>query len=117
VERQVRGWADAEAAGSGLDVRAAKASVELHPPVATDKGTVIEGLADGLRTACYLADDLGDLPGYDGLDRLAARGVHAARVAVRGPETPPAVLDRADVVVDGPEGAVGLLRDLLAAAG
>jgi trehalose 6-phosphate phosphatase len=116
-EAAVRVWAAGEAARTGLDVRSAKQSVELHPPVATDKGTVIAGLAEGLRAVCYLADDLGDLPGFDGLDRLAAAGVHAARIAVRGPETPPPILERADVVVEGPEGAVVLLEALAAAAG
>ena len=111
----VRVWAAEEAARSGLEVRSAKQSVELHPPVATDKGTAIEGLATGLTAVCYLADDMGDLPGYDGLDRLAAAGVHAARIAVRGPETPADILDRADVVVDGPEGAVLLLEALVSA--
>jgi trehalose 6-phosphate phosphatase len=115
LDEAVRAWAAAEAATSGLDVRSAKQSVELHPPVATDKGTVIEGLADGLGAVCYLADDVGDLPGFDGLDRLATRGVHGVRIAVRGPETPPEVLERADVVVDGPEGAVALLEALRAA--
>jgi hypothetical protein len=43
--------------------------------------------------------------------------VHAARIAVRGPETPGVVLDRADVVVDGPDGAVALLEALVAASG
>ena len=111
----VRVWAAEEAARSGLEVRSAKQSVELHPPVSTDKGTAIEGLATGLTAVCYLADDMGDLPGYDGLDRLAAAGVHAARIAVRGPETPADILDRADVVVDGPEGAVLLLEALVSA--
>jgi trehalose 6-phosphate phosphatase len=115
-EDEVRVWAAGEAARSGLDVRSAKQSVELHPPVATDKGTVIEALGAGLAAVCYLADDMGDLPGFDGLDRLAAAGVHAARIAVRGPETPGVVLDRADVVVDGPDGAVALLEALVAAS-
>jgi trehalose 6-phosphate phosphatase len=115
-EDEVRVWAAGEAARSGLDVRSAKQSVELHPPVATDKGTVIEALGAGLAAVCYLADDMGDLPGFDGLDRLAAAGVHVARIAVRGPETPSVVLDRADVVVDGPDGAVALLEALVAAS-
>jgi hypothetical protein len=34
------------------------------------------------------------------------------RVAVRGPETPPAVIEAADVFADGPEGLVDLLRTL-----
>jgi hypothetical protein len=34
------------------------------------------------------------------------------RVAVRGPETPRAMVEAADVVVEGPEGLVDLLRTL-----
>jgi trehalose 6-phosphate phosphatase len=115
-EPAMRSWAASEAAASGLEVREAKRSVELHPPVATDKGTVIEALAGGLAAVCYLADDLGDLPGYDALDRLAASGVHAVRVAVEGPETPAALTERADVVVDGTAGAVALLEALAQAS-
>jgi hypothetical protein len=36
----------------------------------------------------------------------------AVRVAVRGPETPPALIEAADVVAEGPEGLVDLLRTL-----
>lgn len=111
-EPTIRSWAASEAAETGLDVREAKRSVELHPPVATDKGTVIEALGGGLAAVCYLADDLGDLPGYDGLDRLAAAGVHTVRIAVQGSETPAQLVDRADVVVDGTAGAVALLQEL-----
>ncbi|MBV9951207.1 MAG: trehalose-phosphatase [Acidimicrobiia bacterium] len=115
-EPRIRSWAATEAEATGLDVREAKRSIELHPPVATDKGTVIEALAADLGAVCYLADDLGDLPGYDGLDRLAEAGVHTVRIAVLGPETPAALTDRADVAVDGPAGAVALLEELAQAS-
>ncbi len=90
-------------------------SVELHPPVAVDKGTAVEALVavPVIRAVCFLGDDVGDLPAYDALDRLAAVGVHALRVAVRSAEAPPALLERADVVVEGPAGAVAFLEDLL----
>ena len=52
----------------------------------------------------------------DALDRMAGEGVHAVRVAVAGPEAPPALLERADLVLDGPQGVVALLRDLAAQA-
>jgi hypothetical protein len=35
------------------------------------------------------------------------------KVAVRGPETPEALLDAADVAVDGPGGLVAFLRQLV----
>jgi trehalose 6-phosphate phosphatase len=110
----VRAWADEDASTSGLVVRAAKASVELHPPVKADKGTVIERASAGLRAVCFLGDDVGDLPAFDGLDRLAAAGVHTIRVGVATEEAPPELLARADVVVDGPQGALEVLQRLAA---
>jgi trehalose 6-phosphate phosphatase len=109
---RIRAWADDEARRSGLVVRSAKASVELHPPVHADKGTVVEAAAAGLAAVCFLGDDVGDLPAFDALDRLAAGGVHTVRVAVSTPEAPAEMLERADVVVDGPQGALATLERL-----
>jgi trehalose 6-phosphate phosphatase len=106
-------WADGAAGAVGLHVRPAKRSVELHPPVAVDKGTVVEGLVGPLGTACFIGDDVGDLPAFDALDRLAARGCRTLRVVVQSPEITPQVLARADVVVPGPDGTLALLRELL----
>ena len=80
-------------------------SWELRPPVPTDKGTVVAGLAAGLRAVCFVGDDTGDLPAFGVLGQLRAGGVDTLAVAVGGPETPPEVLAAADLVVDGPAGA------------
>jgi trehalose 6-phosphate phosphatase len=109
----IQAWAAEAAEQSGLALRSAKMSVELHPPVAVDKGTVVEERAVGLATACYIGDDDGDVPAFDALDRLAGRGLVTLKVAVRTPESTPALLTGADLEVDGPEGAVRLLRSLL----
>ena len=93
--------------------RAARLSVELHPPVEADKGTVLEGLAEGFRNVCFLGDDVGDVPAFAALERLGEAGAVTLAVAVSSPETDPAVLAAADVVVDGPAGALALLRRLL----
>ena len=37
-------------------------SAELRPPLDVDKGSVVGGLAAPCSAACYLGDDLGDLP-------------------------------------------------------
>jgi trehalose 6-phosphate phosphatase len=106
-------WATEAADRSGLHLRRAKMSLELHPPVAIDKGSVVEARAAGCTAAMYVGDDEGDLPAFEALDRLAGGGVAALKVAVRTPEASPGMLAAADVLVDGPEGAVTLLSALL----
>lgn len=97
---------------SGLEVRAARMSVELHPPVPTDKGTVVEQLAATAEVALFAGDDTGDIAAFDALDHLADRGVEGVRVAVRSDEAPADLLDRADLVVDGPAAVLDLFRSL-----
>jgi len=113
LEPAVTEWAEKQAVRSGLTVRSAKMSIELHPPIAADKGTALRDLADGLATVLYLGDDLGDLPAFDQLDVLQGSGTATVRVAVRSDEAPSELLERADIVVDGPVGAVELLAALL----
>lgn len=115
LEPAVRALAAEQAEQSGLLVRDAKMSVELHPPIAADKGTVLRTLAaahDG--AVVVVGDDLGDLPAFDVLDELAADGRPVVRVAVGGSEAPAALTGRADVVVAGPEDVRALLATLVA---
>ena len=53
-------------------------------------------------------DDLGDLPAF-----AVAATLGGLRVAVRSAEAPPALLEAADLTVDGPEGMRELLERLL----
>ena len=71
-------------------------SVELHPPVDIDKGTVVADLAADADSALYAGDDVGDLPAFAALDALAARGGATSarrrrrrRVTPRGRGPPP----------------------------
>jgi trehalose 6-phosphate phosphatase len=114
IAREVEALGRLLADRGGLAVRPARMSVELHPPVAADKGTVIERFAATASAAMFVGDDLGDLPAFDALDRLAATGAHVARVAVRSDEAPPALVERADLVVDGPPAVLDLFRRLAA---
>jgi trehalose 6-phosphate phosphatase len=106
-------WATEAARRSGLRLRPAKMSLELHPPVAVDKGTVVTARAAGMGAVAYVGDDEGDLPAFAALDALAAAGVATVKVAVRTPETAAALLAQADLEVDGPAGALALLQALL----
>ena len=112
-EAAVRSWVADEAARTGLEVLPARKAAELRPPLRRDKGTALATAAAGLGAACFLGDDRGDLAAFDALDRLAGDGVHVTRIAVRSSEMPEELERRADIVVDGPEGALELLRALL----
>jgi trehalose 6-phosphate phosphatase len=113
IADEVTAWAAHQAARSGLRVRPARMSVELHPPIDADKGSAVEDLAVKLANLCYVGDDIGDLPAFAALDRLAERGIHTVSVAVRSDEVPTELIAAADVVVNGPRGALNLLRQLL----
>jgi trehalose 6-phosphate phosphatase len=110
----VERWATEQAERTGLIAHRGKMSVELRPPLASDKGTVVSMLAAGLDRVCFVGDDRGDLPAFAALAALAGAGVETLAVAVGSDETPPDLLAAADAVVDGPDGARGLLAALAA---
>lgn len=111
-------WAERCAAELGLEIRPARMSVELAPPLAMDKGAVVERLCAGRTAALYLGDDIGDLPALEALERLGAGGAVATlRLAVASDEAPPELLAAAEQVVDGVAGAVEVLQALAAGAG
>ncbi|MDQ6783973.1 MAG: trehalose-phosphatase [Actinomycetota bacterium] len=99
-------------ANTGLATHPGRMSVEIRPPVATDKGTVVAELGAGRDAVCFLGDDRGDLPAFAALGDLRAAGAATLAVAVASAEAPGELLRRADVVVDGPEAAVRLLGQL-----
>lgn len=113
---QNSGWVQefgaAEADRTGLVAHPGKMSVELRPPVGSDKGTVVEELAGGLRAVFFAGDDVGDVPAFEALRRLRNAGVVTLSVAVGGAEARPEVLEAADLVVDGPEGVLHLLEEM-----
>ncbi|HUF84172.1 MAG TPA: trehalose-phosphatase [Acidimicrobiia bacterium] len=104
----------------GLVTYATRMARELRPPVPVDKGTAVESLlATGFFAAAFAGDDRGDLPAFDALDRAqrAGRLTHAVRVAVGSSESPPELLERSDLVVEGPAALAALLAGLAQAAG
>lgn len=123
-----RAAADVEAARGALDALASelverhgllraggRLAFELRPPREFSKAAVVlERARDlGLRAALFAGDDRVDLPAFDALDALAEEGVSTVKVAVDSDEAPSELLERADLVVAGPDGAVELLRGLL----
>jgi len=98
----------------GLTVVPGRMVFELRPPVRLTKRDVVDqrGRELGLTALAFIGDDTVDLPGYDALDRFAEEGAVCLRVAVRSDEAPAALLERADMIVDGPAGVLELLGDI-----
>lgn len=98
------GRADTE----GLDIHWGRKVLEVRPPVPLNKGGPVRDLIarTGVRTALFGGDDATDLDAFDALDALVADGSldAAVRVGVRSEEGPAAVVERADLVVDGVQG-------------
>ena len=102
------------ATDSGLDLIEGKMVVELVPSGRPMKGVAVERLAGehGLQAVLYAGDDHADLDAFAALERLTAAGTVAIRVAVRGEETPPALIESADIVCSDPSELVRLLGTL-----
>ncbi|MER8031137.1 trehalose-phosphatase [Streptomyces bauhiniae] len=96
----------------GLIVEPGRLVLELRPP-GMDKGVA---LLDHLRTTgaesvLYAGDDLGDLPAFAALEKLRSEGIPSLLVCSGSTEVTE-LAERADLVVDGPEGVVALLNAL-----
>lgn len=108
----------AEAESAGLIVHWGRKVLEIRPPVVVDKGQAVRELMrrTPVRTALFGGDDATDLDVYDVLSQMTGDGSLDAAVCVgiRSDEGPAAIVERADVVVDGPAGFVQVL-ELLAA--
>lgn len=102
------------ATSSGLDIVEGKMVMELVPAGRPMKGAAVERLAreHELEAVLYAGDDHADLDAFAALDRLARDGIIVVRVAVHGDETPEALVEAADLVVQGPSGLVETLRTL-----
>ena len=105
----------AEAEAEGLATHWAKKVMEVRPPVHVDKGQAVRELVKMAEASVVLfaGDDTTDLDAFSALDELVAEGAldGAVRVGVSSDEGPPAIVERADLVVDGVES----FRDVLAA--
>lgn len=93
----------------GLIVEPGRMVLELRPP-GMDKGVALreyleEAAADSV---LYAGDDLGDLPAFATLEKLRTEGTPALLVCSGSTEVTE-LSERADVVVDGPQGVVHLL--------
>jgi trehalose 6-phosphate phosphatase len=103
---------DALARRFGLVIHPTRMARELRPPIGVDKGDAMATVLAryGARAGAFIGDDSGDLAAWDALD--AAGLERSLRVGVLSSEAPPAIVERADVLVDGPTGVAELLTAL-----
>ncbi|MET8689742.1 trehalose-phosphatase [Streptomyces sp. NPDC004732] len=97
------------AARHGLIVEPGRLVLELRPP-GMDKGVALaEYLREvGAESVLYAGDDLGDLPAFGAVEKLRSDGI-AGLLVCSGSSEVAELAGRADLVVDGPAGVVGLL--------
>jgi trehalose 6-phosphate phosphatase len=110
--------ADAESAG--FLTHWGRKVLEIRPPIPIDKGHAARELLrrTPVRAALFGGDDATDLDVYDVLGELRSEGQldHAICVGVRSTEGPPAIVERADIVVDGTQGFAQVLEVLAGGA-
>jgi trehalose 6-phosphate phosphatase len=108
----------------GFAVHWGRMVLEVRPPIALDKGlgvsALLQGAADAgngppINSALYVGDDSTDLDAFRALGELVEAGTLelAVRVAVGSEETPPALVEQADLIINGQSGVRGLLEALL----
>ncbi|MFG2956064.1 trehalose-phosphatase [Streptomyces sp. NPDC048291] len=102
------------ATGHALIVEPGRLVLELRPP-GMDKGVALREHARHINAGAilYAGDDLGDIPAFAAVEKLREEGVPGLLVCSGSTEVTE-LADRADVVTDGPEGVVRLLRSLAA---
>jgi trehalose 6-phosphate phosphatase len=110
-----------DAEDNGLLTHWGRKVLEIRPPVPIDKGQAVRELVrrKAVQTAVFGGDDATDLDVYDVLGELRDEGVLTAAVCVgvRSDEGPPAIVERADLVVEGTEGFGRVLEVLAGPAG
>jgi trehalose-phosphatase len=94
----------------GLMARYGRKVLEVLPPVGSHKGTAVRRLLEerNLRRALTAGDDTTDIDSFAALDGLEV----GVRVAVASAESPQALVDAADVVVNSTDEFLALLRRL-----
>ncbi|HJT55678.1 MAG TPA: trehalose-phosphatase [Ktedonobacteraceae bacterium] len=100
---------------SGMHLSEGKQVVEVRAPLAINKGTALRQYARrlGLRGVLFAGDDQTDFDAVLEIARLREEGIAALSVVVQHTDTWPELLKQADIVVQGVEGMVDLLKQVV----
>jgi trehalose 6-phosphate phosphatase len=108
----------------GFAVHWGRMVLEVRPPIALDKGLGVSALLQSavdrdhgppVKSALYVGDDSTDIDAFRALRALVDEGTLALVlcIAVGSEETPPELVEQADLTIDGQGGVRGLLEALL----
>ncbi|MDQ1620049.1 MAG: trehalose 6-phosphate phosphatase [Actinomycetota bacterium] len=108
----VRGPLEQLARELGLVVEPGRMVLELRP-AGGDKGDALRSLVaeSTPSVVVFIGDDLGDLPAFEAVQELRAEGIPGLLVCSGSTEVT-AVAERADLIVDGPEGVAAVLGEI-----
>ena len=100
----------------GLAIEPGRMVLEVRAP-GMDKGAAVRTLQKELRAdaMAFVGDDLGDLPAFEAVADLR-RGGMVGLLVCSGSDEQQALVELSDILVDGPDGVMELLRQLAADA-
>jgi trehalose 6-phosphate phosphatase len=99
----------------GPTIAEGKKVIEVRPPLAVDKGTVVRGLVreHDLRGIVYLGDDLTDVDAFRAVRDLREEGeILGLTTGVGGAEVPDGLVGVSDILLPGPQAASQFLQAL-----
>jgi trehalose 6-phosphate phosphatase len=100
----------------GMRLREGKRVVEILAPLNVNKGHGLRRFVEryGLRGVLFAGDDLTDLDAVLEIERLRREGLAALSVVVQYNDTPPEMLEHADIRVQHVAGMIELLSEIVA---
>ena len=92
-----------------------KRAIEIRTPLEVNKGQALLWFMHrfGLRGLIFAGDDRTDLDAIIEMSHLRKHGLAGLAIVVQHPDTLPELLEQADIVVQGVDGMVELLREMV----
>lgn len=108
--------AEAAARERGFEIHQGRKVLEIRPPIDFNKGVAVTRLIlqNGVRAAAYVGDDNTDVDAFEAVLQLRAQNSIdlALCVGVASDEAPQRLIERADLMVEGPVGVRKLLEEI-----
>lgn len=115
ARRKIRALLEEPAKEVNMRLSDGKHVIDIKAPLAANKGRALRRFVQrfGLRGVVFAGDDRTDLDAIAEIARLREEGIAALAVAVQHSDSLPELLERADLKVQGVDGMVRLLREIV----